>query len=74
MAARRPKGTRRWFYDASDSTNDDSLLILSRVERLEHEMQELKRAVVQAQEETKASLESVKDGLDNFMSSITFAE
>jgi uncharacterized protein (UPF0335 family) len=49
-------------------------LILSRVERLEHEMQELKRAVVQAQEETKASLESVKDGLDNFMSSITFAE
>ena len=75
MAARRPSCTHHWFYNASDYTNDDSLLILSgRVERVEHEIQELTRAMVRFQEETKASLESVKDGLDNFMSSIMIAE
>ncbi|KAL2166207.1 hypothetical protein VTG60DRAFT_3122 [Thermothelomyces hinnuleus] len=56
-------------------TEAQSLLMLSgRVERLEREMQELTRAVMRFQEETRASLESVKDGLDNFMSSITVAE
>lgn len=75
VAARKPRGTYRRFYNASDSTNDGSLLILSsKVERLEREMQELTRAVVRFQEETKASLERVKEGLDNFMSSITIAD
>jgi hypothetical protein len=52
-------------------------LILFRVERLERELGELKelsRAVVRAQEDIKATLESVKDGLNNFVSSITIAE
>jgi len=58
-----------------DSTDDNSLLILSnKVERLEHEVQELTRAMVRFQEETKASLERLKDGLENFMSSITIAD
>ncbi len=37
-------------------------------------MQELTRAVGQFQVETKALLDSLKDGLDNFMSSITIAD
>ncbi|KAJ4288320.1 hypothetical protein N0V88_007358 [Collariella sp. IMI 366227] len=35
------------------------LILSSKVERLEHEMQELRRAVVQAQEESKVSLENI---------------
>jgi hypothetical protein len=84
MAARRPRGTRRWFYGASSYANDDSLLIL-RVQDLEREIRELKSVVMKGQEKdmkdqekTMASLESMKDGLNdfmnNFMSSITIAE
>ncbi|KAK4096909.1 hypothetical protein N658DRAFT_501084 [Parathielavia hyrcaniae] len=58
-------------------TDAQILLILFRVERLERELGELKelsRDVVRAQEDIKATLESVKDGLNNFVSSITIAE
>jgi hypothetical protein len=50
------------------------LILSNKVERLEHEVQELTRAMVRFQEETKASLERLKDGLENFMSSITIAD
>ncbi|KAL2143195.1 hypothetical protein VTI28DRAFT_273 [Corynascus sepedonium] len=63
-------------------TEAQSLLMLSgKVEHLQNKMQELTRgmqeltrAVMRSQEETRASLDSVKDGLDNFISSITVAE
>ncbi|KAK3312477.1 hypothetical protein B0H66DRAFT_644666 [Apodospora peruviana] len=63
-------------------TEATSLSILcNRVESLEREVQglkseiqELKCVVVQFQEETKSSLESVKDGLNNFISLITIAD
>jgi uncharacterized membrane protein len=48
---------------------DDSLLLI-KVERLEHEIQELKRA----QEETQTLLQKMKDNVDNFISSVTFAD
>ncbi|KAM7190658.1 hypothetical protein V8F33_009322 [Rhypophila sp. PSN 637] len=49
-------------------------LLSSRIESLEREVQGLKYTVVQSQEETKSSLESLKDGLNNFMSLITIAD
>lgn len=70
LAARIPRGTYRWFHSASDSTNDDSPLILSKVESLGREIQELRRDMV----EIKASLESMKHGLHKFMSSITIVD
>jgi hypothetical protein len=44
--------------------------LLSKVERLEHEIQELRRG----QEETKTLLQKMKDGLDDFISSVTIAD
>ena len=49
---------------------DGSLLLISKVERLEHEMQELRRG----QEEIKTLLQKMKDGLDDFISSVTIAD
>ena len=84
LAARIPRGTYRWFHSASESTNDDSLLILSKVESLGREIQELGREIQELRREvqelkpdvveTKASLESVKLGLHKFMSSITIVD
>ncbi|KAL2255210.1 hypothetical protein VTK26DRAFT_3863 [Humicola hyalothermophila] len=54
----------------NSGTDAQSLLLISKVERLEHEMLELRRG----QEEIKTLLQKMKDSLDDFISSVTIAD